>query len=134
MNSRDPWILILDGVADQILKKLNQLPTTDKALVVDRFGQMAILDNKTVTEERADAEKVVEVERRAIRAEISKRPVTDNAGGDLSGEMGMPGMGMPGMGMPGMGGGNSLKKGAKSSAAKKAPAKGKTKIAPSAGT
>ena len=116
-------------------KKLRQLATTDKALVVDRFGQMSILDNKSVTVERADAEKVVETERRAIRARIKERPVTENPGGDLagadSGMQGMPGMG--GMGMPGMGGGNSLKKGAKAPAAKKSPAKGKGKMVPGAG-
>ena len=115
------------------VKKLNQLTTTDKALVVDRFGQMAILDNKSVTDERAAAEKVVEIERRAIRDRIKERPTANNAGGDLGGEMGMPsGMGMPG-GM-GMAGGNSLKKGAKSPATKKASGKGKTKTAPGAGT
>lgn len=117
-------------------KKLRQLATTDKALVVDRFGQMSILDNKSVTVERADAEKVVETERRAIRARIKERPATENPGGDLAGSdpsMMMAG-GMGGMGMPGMGGGNSLKKGAKSPAAKKSPAKGKGKLAPGAGT
>lgn len=120
------------------IKKLNQLTTTDKALVVDRFGQMAILDNKTATDERTKAENVVEGERRAIRARLKDQPVASNVGGDLGGEMGMPaGMGMPGMGgmgMPGMGGGNSLKKGAKSPTTKKASGKGKTKMAPGAGT
>lgn len=114
-------------------KKLKQLVTTDKALVVDRFGQMAILDNKSVTDERMAAEKVVESERRAIRARIKDRPATDNAGGDLGGEMGMPGMESGMMMMSGMGGGNSLKKGAKSSTTKKTPAKSKTKSAPRSG-
>lgn len=114
-------------------KKLKQLATTDKALIVDRFGQMAVLDNKSATDERAKAEGIVEAERRAIRARIKERPATDTAGGDLAAEMGMPGM-MEGMMMSGMGGGNSLKKGVKSPTAKKAPAKSKTKAAPRAGT
>lgn len=116
-------------------KKLKQLATTDKALVVDRFGQMAILDNKSMTDERAKQDKILDAERRAIRDEIKKRPTVDNAGGDLNmnDPMGINGM-MAGMTMPGMGGGNSLKKGVKSPTAKKAPAKGKGKMAPGAGT
>jgi hypothetical protein len=113
-------------------KKLKQLATADKALVVDRFGQMTILDNKSASDDRAAAEKVVEAERRAIRARIKERPPTDNAGGDLNDPMGISGSSAMMM-MTGMGGGNSLKKGAKAPAAKKTPAKGKTKAAPGAG-
>lgn len=114
-------------------KKLKQLATTDKALIVDRFGQLAILDNKSATDERAAAEKIVEAERRAIRDLIRSRPTIDPVGGDLAANdlAGGPAMGMPGMGMPG---GNTLKKGAKLPVAKKTPAKGKTKMAPGPGT
>lgn len=49
-------------------KKLKQLTTVDKALIVDRYGQLAILDTKTATDERNIAEGIVENERRGIRA------------------------------------------------------------------
>ena len=111
-------------------KKLKQLTTADKALIVDRYGQLAILDTRTATDERSVAEGIVENERRGIRARLKDRPAPDTAGGDIKGLMGGADaagmMGSGGMMMGGMGGGNSLKKGQKSSSTKKAPAKGKT--------
>lgn len=110
-------------------KKLKQLTTADKALIVDRYGQLAILDTRTATDERSVAEGIVENERRGIRARLKDRPAPDTAGGDIKGLMGgADAAGMMGSGgmMGGMGGGNSLKKGQKSSSTKKAPAKGKT--------
>lgn len=110
-------------------KKLKQLAIADKALVVDRFGQMAILDNKSATDERAAAEKIVEAERRAIRERIKANPVKTNAGGDLYSGLNaddpMAGMGM--MQMMSGAGGNSLKKGAKAPTAKKSSSKAKGK-------
>ena len=111
-------------------KKLKQWATADKALVVDRYGQLAILDTKSSTDERALAESVVEKERSGIRARMSARPAAGPTAGDLSsGPSSGAGMypgGMEGM-MPGAGGGNSLKKGAKLPTAKKATGKGKSK-------
>ncbi len=119
-------------------KKLKQLTTADKALIVDRYGQLAILDTKTATDERSVAEGIVENERRGIRARLKDRPAEDKAGGDMKGLMGGSDpnsmMGSGGMMMSGMGGGNSLKKDKKSSATKKAPAKGKSKSAPGSGS
>ena len=113
-------------------KKLKQLTTSDKALVVDRYGQMAVLDNKASADERSAADGVVEKERGAIRDRLKNRPDNNAAGGAL-GKMISRGDGtddpmatqMQQMMQPGMGGGNSLKKGAKPTAAKKTPAKGK---------
>lgn len=116
-------------------KKLKQWTTADKALVVDRFGQMAILDTKSAMDERQAAESVVENERRGVRARLKERPATtDSSGGDLSNfvqaEGGAGGtdpmMMQQMMMMQGMGGGNALKKGAKPQATKKPP-KGKAK-------
>lgn len=105
-------------------KKLKQLAIADKALVVDRFGQMTILDNKSATDERADADKIVDNERRAIRERIKANPTQASVGGDLNDDpMGIGG-GMMEMMMSGAGG-NSLKKGAKSATAKKSSAKGR---------
>ena len=112
-------------------KKLKQLTTSDKALVVDRYGQMAVLDNKASADERSAADGVVEKERGAIRDRLKNRPDNNAAGGAL-GKMISRGDGtddpmaeMQKMMQPGMGGGNSLKKGAKPTAAKKSPAKSK---------
>ena len=113
-------------------KKLKQLTTSDKALVVDRYGQMAVLDNKASADERSAADGVVEKERGAIRDRLKNRPDNNAAGGALS-KMIPKGDGtddpmaaqMQQMMQPGMGGGNSLKKGAKPTAAKKTPAKSK---------
>ncbi len=113
-------------------KKLKQLTTSDKALVVDRYGQMAILDNKASADERSAADNIVDKERGDIRERLKNRP--DNnaaAGGGLSkfipkGDGTDDAMAeMQKMMQPGMGGGNSLKKGAKPTAAKKTPVKGK---------
>lgn len=122
-------------------KKLKQWTTADKALVVDRYGQMAILDSKSATEERQTAESIVENERRGIRARLKERPATtEDPSGDLGGLVsGEGGANMDAMlaqqmmMMQGAGGGNALRKGAKPSATKKPPAKGKTKKAPGAG-
>ncbi len=112
-------------------KKLKQLTSADKALIVDRYGQLAVLDTKTATDDRSVAEGIVENERRLIRERLKDRPAQDTAGGDLKNRMGSGDpssmMGSGGMMMSGMGAGNSLKKDKKSSATKKAPAKGKTK-------
>ena len=113
-------------------KKLKQLTTSDKALVVDRYGQMAILDNKASADERSVADGVVEKERGAIRDRLKNRPDNNPAGGAL-GKMIPKGDGtddpmqmqMQQMMQPGMGGGNSLKKGAKKSPAKGKPTAGK---------
>lgn len=115
-------------------KKLKQWATADKALVVDRYGQMAILDTKTATDERSAAERVVENERRDIRARIKDRPTATTGESDLTALTGgssasamadmMAGSGMM---MQGMTGGNVLKKGAKTPATKKATGKGKGK-------
>lgn len=112
-------------------KKLKQLTAADKALIVDRYGQLAILDTKIATEERNAAEGIVENERRGIRARLKERPAEDTAGGDMKSLMGFgDSSGMTGSGgmmmMSGMGGGNSLKKDKKPAAAKKTPTKGKT--------
>ena len=99
-------------------KKLKQLTSADKALVVDRYGQLAILDTKTAADERSASESVVEKERRDIRARLKDKPAENvgvggdlmmGRGGDGDGLMGMPGGG--GMSMPGMGGGEGLRKG-----------------------
>jgi hypothetical protein len=118
-------------------KKLKQLTTADKALVVDRYGQMAILDSKGATEERAAAERVVENERRAIRERLKNRPETTNAGGGLGGLIPRGDgtddpmmMQMQMMMQQGMGGGNSLKRGAKPAAPKKGSTKGKQGLGP----
>ena len=118
-------------------KKLKQLTSADKALIVDRYGQLAILDTKTATDERSVAEGIVENERRGIRARLKDRPAEDKAGGDLKNLAGGDNSGSmmsSGMMQSGMGGGNSLKKDQKSSATKKAPAKGKTKSASGTGS
>ena len=116
-------------------KRLKQLATADKALIVDRYGQLEILDSASVTDERTAAEKTVENERRGIRARLKERPAaaTGKSGGDLGGYIAKGDgtddpamMQMQQMMQPGMGGGNSLKKGAKPAPPKKAAAgKGK---------
>lgn len=119
-------------------KKLKQLTTADKALVVDRYGQMAILDSKGAIDERTAAERIVENERRAIRERLKNRPEPTTSGGGLGGLVPRGDgtddpmmMQMQQMMQPGMGGGNSLKKGAKPAAPKKGSTKGKA--APGAG-
>ncbi|TXT28999.1 MAG: hypothetical protein FD138_2488 [Planctomycetota bacterium] len=110
-------------------KKIKQLTTADKALVVDRYGQMAILDSKGATDERTAAERILENERRSIRERLKNRPETNTAGGGLGGLIprgdGTDGaddpmmMQMQMMMQQGMGGGNSQKRGAKPALPKK---------------
>jgi hypothetical protein len=64
-------------------KKLKQLGVVDKALLVDRFGQLVALDPKSSSDEQAQAQKVVENERRSIRAALKDRPETTVASSDL---------------------------------------------------
>jgi len=94
-------------------KKLKQLTAADKALIVDRYGQLAILDTKIATEERNAAEGIVENERRGIRARLKERPAEDTAGGDMKSLMGF-------------GDSSGMTKDKKPAAAKKTPTKGKT--------
>ena len=101
-------------------KRLKQWATADKALVVDRYGQLVILDTKSSIDERAIADGVVEKERSGIRARLSARPAADTTGGDFSSlsPSSSSGSGMREAMMPGAGGGNPLKKGAKLPSAK----------------
>jgi hypothetical protein len=120
------------------LKKLRQLDVVDRALLVDRFGELVTLNPKASIDERAAAEAQVDRERAGVRARMKERPqLTDPAGGDLasmrmmyagssdddmSARMGMMGMMGSGSGMmPGMGGGNALRKGAKRPTGAKSP-------------
>ncbi len=115
------------------LKKLKQLGVVDKALLVDRYGQLVTLDPKASVDDVAQAEKVVENERKSIRADIKSRTeVASSAGGDLKSKFGKSGGGgYPSSGMTApddpmgqMGLGNPLKKGgAKGAGAKKAQPK-----------
>ncbi len=118
------------------LKKLKQLGVVDKALLVDRFGQLVTLDPKASVDDVAQAEKVVENERKSIRADIKARTeVASSAGGDLKsfGKKGGGGGGYLGSGAAGSdnpmgqmgqtGLGNPLKKGSTKGAKKAAPKK-----------
>ena len=69
-------------------RKMKQLGVVDKALLVDRFGQLVTLDPKRSTEELAQAEQVVDRERRGIRAALKARPEVPQDGNTL---YGMPG-------------------------------------------
>ena len=110
------------------LKKLKQLGVVDKALLVDRFGQLMTLDPKASVDDVAVAEKVVENERKSIRAVIKERGEVASAPNDLKKLSKTSGGGYPSSGMADdpmgqMGGmGNPLKKGA-AKAAKKATTK-----------
>ena len=110
------------------LKKLKQLGVVDKALLVDRFGQLMTLDPKASVDDVAVAEKVVENERKSIRAVIKERGEVASAPNDLKKLSKTSGGGYPSSGtaddpMGQMGGmGNPLKKGA-ATAAKKATTK-----------
>ncbi len=64
-------------------KKLKLLGVVDKALLVDRFGQLVTLDPKASADDVAQAEKVVETERRSIRASIKERGDGATASNDL---------------------------------------------------
>ena len=118
---------------DKKLKQLGLSGTADKALLVDRFGQLTVLDSKATSDERSAAEGVVEKERGAIRDRLKARSDNNVATGGGLGKFIPKGDGtddpmqmqMQQMMQPGMGGGNSLKKGAKPAASKKTPPKGK---------
>lgn len=111
-------------------KKLKQLGVVDKALLVDRFGQLVTLDPKASVDDQAQSEKVVENERRRIRATIKERGDVASAPNDLK-KLSKSGVAAGG-GVPGMddsmsmmmqqGSGNPLKKGG-GKAAKKPAAK-----------
>ena len=112
-------------------KKLKLLGVVDKALLVDRFGQLVTLDPKASVDDHAQSEKTVENERRSIRATIKERGDVASAPNDLkrlggksggAASAGMPGMDDPMSNMMQKGSGNPLKKGG-GKAAKKAPAK-----------
>lgn len=115
-------------------KKLKQLGVVDKALLVDRFGQLVALDPKASSsiDELAQAQDDVDRERRAIRAYKKDHADVASTTSDLdklrrpgaeAGGAAMPGgydqmmaMQQPGMGSP-------LKKGGAKGAGKKAPPK-----------
>lgn len=64
-------------------KKLKQLGVVDKALLVDRFGQLMPLDPKVAADDLTQAEKTVDTERRSIRAAIKERGEVSTASNDL---------------------------------------------------
>jgi hypothetical protein len=109
-------------------KKLKQLGVVDKALLVDRFGQLVTLDPKAAADDVAQAEKVVENERKSIRAVIKERGEVATASNNDLQTLSKRGGGVPGSEMMGdptgqmSAMGNPLKKGA-AKAAKKAPVK-----------
>ena len=101
-------------------KKLKLLGVVDKALLVDRFGQLVTLDPKAAADDHAQSEKTVENERRSIRATIKERGEVASAPNDLK-RLGGKAGGAAGAGMMGAddpmslmmqkGAGNPLKKG-----------------------
>lgn len=76
-------------------KKLKQLGVVDKALLVDRFGQLVALDPKASADDLSQAEKVVENERRSIRAAIKERGEVATSPNDLMRLQKAGGAGMP---------------------------------------
>ncbi len=79
-------------------KKLKQLGVVDKALLVDRFGQLVPLDPKVAADDVTQAEKVVDNERRSIRAVIKERGEVSTASNDLINLRKKGGAAMPGAG------------------------------------
>jgi len=113
-------------------KKLRQLGVVDKALLVDRFGQLVALDPKASVDDLAQSERVVESERRSFRA--AKKDDDSSASNDLKKLSRTAGGGYPGVGTSGaedptmammgmMGGGNPLKRGGANKATKNATQK-----------
>lgn len=64
-------------------KKLKQLGGVDKALLVDRFGQLVTLDPKTAADEQTQAQEIIERERKSIRAAKSAHPTETAMTNDL---------------------------------------------------
>ncbi len=111
-------------------KKLKQIGTVDRVLMVDKFGQLVALDPKTTSDDQAASQRNLDSERKPWEYLKEKEQATAT-GNDLDklrragggGGAGTAGEGlgmMPGMGGMGMGkGGSVLKKSGGKSAVKK---------------
>lgn len=124
-------------------KKLKQIGTVDRALVVDRFGQLMTLDPKSAADEQADSQKSLSSERKPWEHLKGKEQAAAPGGGDFSRLAGSGGAADAGLnagassammgGGYGSGGTNPLKKNSKGSSksgAKKAKGTGVENYAP----